>query len=315
MCSCKAEMAIGRDWWFVPAGIIIFNGYYFLLRDFLVRLLFTPWMKPRKDEVANGVRSETVVANGEPKYTNGFSNGTVNAETLQSCRVEIADSTVAEIANWVVSGSLGFVTSLASVVIMWQAWHDPNGDSWLLVPFVQVAVWYFLYDIYFMYDVVDRKYKCQSLMGKLKMFYKKRLAFIIHHIVVLATLYKMSMDRSYRSGLDDFYVGAFMAREFTNPFTAIASTLKLLNRKDSPLYVASGLILIVLFFFMRILSTPFLIIMCAVQYHSWNVLATLYRFGFYFGLVLLTEFAMQVYWFFGIFDVVVKVICPGKKKA
>ena len=48
----------------------------------------------------NGVPYETVVANGEPKYTNGFSNGTVNAETLQSCRVEIADSTVAEIANW-----------------------------------------------------------------------------------------------------------------------------------------------------------------------------------------------------------------------
>ena len=60
-------MAIGRDWWFVPAGIIIFNGYYFLLRDFLVRLLFTPWMKPRKDEVANGVRSETMARHSYQK--------------------------------------------------------------------------------------------------------------------------------------------------------------------------------------------------------------------------------------------------------
>ena len=57
---------------------------------------------------------------------------------------------------------------------------------------------------------------------------------------------------------------------------------------------------------------------CTYEVHCGDIVIALCKFFVRDGAVRFTHCCLlpsQLYWFFGIFDVVVKVICPGKKKA
>jgi len=66
---------------------------------------------------------------------------------------------------------------------------------------------------------------------------------------------------------------------------------------ESVTYKVNGALLLVSFFTVRILNSPLSFLAYAVQYHDWDVVAAAAAMRPFCHIMLVLEYALQVYWF------------------
>ena len=79
-------------------------------------------------------------------------------------------------------------------------------------------------------------------------------------------------------------------------------------------YFANGFILLVLWFFIRVLNYPIAFLVYAVQYHGWNVFSALGAMHAVCHLFCLLHFGFQVYWFIQIFKIFIRTTMSKSQK-
>ena len=70
--------------------------------------------------------------------------------------------------------------------------------------------------------------------------------------------------------------------------------------EGSVLYQVNGAALVVVFFIVRVASTPLTLLLYAAQHHSWNLREALSEMRLICHVMLSTELTLQLYWFFQI---------------
>ena len=86
-----------------------------------------------------------------------------------------------------------------------------------------------------------------------------------------------------------------------------------LGLTKSRVYVANGIILLLLFFVMRILNYPIAVLVYAAQYHNWSIWSALKNLYPMCHTLSAIQFAFQAFWFYQIFRLGAKAILSKKE--
>jgi hypothetical protein len=151
--------------------------------------------------------------------------------------------------------------TVMSYLIIRETEHDVmNAKSPLLIPFVQFSVTYFVYDLVAMYiSFASREgNKGIPLSGKIWKYFKRRHAFIIHHIILVGLGYPLAVHYSIRNGTGDFFIACFCIGEFTNHFISGSHILRLLGYQKSVIFKVNAVLLVLSFLLSRILILPYM---------------------------------------------------------
>jgi hypothetical protein len=88
-----------------------------------------------------------------------------------------------------------------------------------------------------------------------------------------------------------------------------------LSLTHTSFYFINGVVLLVLWFFIRVLNYPIALLLYAVQYHDWNILLALGGMGAVCHPFCLLLFGFQTYWFIQIFKISVRTTMSKSQKA
>lgn len=265
----------------VLLGGALFHGLYWLLKAALPALLLRAVAKvPGREGVARSLDSDG------------------DACSVQHTSL-YTEAQVAEVAKYTVSGVVGLLTAGAAVVVMWQAKEDfLHGKSWFLAPYFHFLVWYFVYDTYAMFECVCLRHKhLPSSSNAVRLFLSKKGAMCFHHAAIVLLYYPICVNSSLRGDLGDFFIGTLLLRDLSNPLFSITSVLRLFGMEECLLYRVVGVLFVLVFFAVRILSTPFCLVLFAAQHHGWDMWAALGAMRPYCHLGLAAEFSLQMFWF------------------
>ena len=80
------------------------------------------------------------------------------------------------------------------------------------------------------------------------------------------------------------------------------------------LYFVNGVILLVLWFFVRVLNYPIALLLYAVQSHAWNIFSALGAMHTVCHPFCLLHFGFQTYWFIQIFKISIRTTMSKSKK-
>ena len=86
-----------------------------------------------------------------------------------------------------------------------------------------------------------------------------------------------------------------------------------LGLTKSRVYMVNGIILILLFFVMRILNYPIAVLVYAAQYHNWSIWSALKNLYPLCHTLSAIQFAFQAFWFYQIFRLGAKAILSKKE--
>lgn len=120
-----------------------------------------------------------------------------------------------------------------------------------------------MYDIWSMYDVYKVQYASSSNdlvssnkgFERLKIFVKDQPLIILHHLFI--GLLGFLVIVHLRGGLGDCVFGFVYLMEFSTPFVSFRGILSLLKLKKTRLYLINGLVMLVTFFFCRVVMFPY----------------------------------------------------------
>ena len=80
------------------------------------------------------------------------------------------------------------------------------------------------------------------------------------------------------------------------------------------LYFVNGVILLLLWFFTRVLNYPVALLVYAGQYHHWNIVTALGKMRAVCHIFSALHFGFQTYWFYQIFKISIRTTFPNSKK-
>ncbi|KAK3084973.1 hypothetical protein FSP39_022178 [Pinctada imbricata] len=129
-------------------------------------------------------------------------------------------------------------------------------------------------------------------------------ALLIHHFVLPLIFFPSILF--FRKNLGDFFVGVFYQIELAIPFISLRNVLAQLQLKDTPYYIAAGLLMIVAFAVCRVFVFPYLYWKYA-QYANisiWSVPSTI---PLKCNIGCLVILVLQVYWLYVMVRGAVKV--------
>ena len=63
------------------------------------------------------------------------------------------------------------------------------------------------------------------------------------------------------------------------------------------IYIANGFLLVFVFFVVRILNIPFVLLVYAAQYHNWNIVSALRKLKVVCYVSIILQYCLQFYWF------------------
>eukprot|EP00731_Ephydatia_muelleri_P023052 Em0015g635a len=236
-------------------------------------------------------------------------------------------SLTAEVSEKLVSSTYAIVCSVASIVILWQARNDMlRGQAPILVPFTYFIMWYFVYDLYAMYDSYCLRMSLRgSFLKKATTFCRTNIAIVAHHVVILLIgvpldivsghflpipcmytliIPNLSCMQMYvwRKDLGDFIIGCFMIHDMANPFLHTTHILKLLNQTNSKVFQMCAVMTVCSFAVFRLLTYPFMIAVYTYQYDL-STLQALSTMKVHCHAFFWSALALQVHWFYGIIRV------------
>ena len=70
-----------------------------------------------------------------------------------------------------------------------------------------------------------------------------------------------------------------------------------LGQDKTMVYIFNGFLLVFVFFVVRILNIPLVLMVYAAQYHNWNIVAALQRLRLVCYVSIILQYFLQFYWF------------------
>ncbi|XP_025090316.1 protein FAM57B-like [Pomacea canaliculata] len=149
---------------------------------------------------------------------------------------------------------------LAGAIIVTEVSNIMTATHWLTNAYAWFATPYFGYDVWAMYKTyiwnrADQEIHFLTVGQRLKSFIHSSVLMLLHHTVLPLIIFPTIIVRRI---LGDFFVGTFYMIEITIPFIATQAVLAQLKLKDTPYYIAAGLLMVASFFVARILVFPYL---------------------------------------------------------
>ncbi|XP_045172200.2 ceramide synthase-like [Mercenaria mercenaria] len=153
------------------------------------------------------------------------------------------------------------LATLVGVIISQACQENIMSDvHWLTNAYAWFGLPYFLYDIWAMYKT--HYYLNQDLMLKMDgqekftHFVMSNKAMLIHHVVLPFIFFPSILF--FRNNKGDYFVGVLYTCEAAIPFISLRFILSQLKMKNSAIYVVAGLMMIFVFFIVRVCIFPFL---------------------------------------------------------
>ncbi|CAH1110187.1 unnamed protein product [Psylliodes chrysocephalus] len=176
---------------------------------------------------------------------------------------------------------------------------------------------YFFYDIWSMYKIYTAKIigtqingdvcrtKTLSRFSRVITFLKKNFLMVGHHIFI--GCFGFLVITYLRGGLGDCFFGFVYLMEASTPFVCLRGILSKVGLKNSPLYVANGLVMLTVFFICRIAMFPYVIFMysLSIKVDFISAVYTLPRGCLTSIAILLLP---QIYWFYLMVKGAIKVL-------
>jgi len=134
---------------------------------------------------------------------------------------------------------------------------------------------------------------------------------ILHHTFVPLVGFPLLM--LYRGGSGDCLLGTSFLIEASTPFVSLRVILVHLKMKDSLVYVVNGLLMLVSFFFCRVMLFPYLYYWYACLIDM-SLLSTLLSISPWVHLAVLGLWSPQLIWFHRMLKGSLKLIKEAKKR-
>lgn len=208
---------------------------------------------------------------------------------------KISQHHIMNICEAIVSGIQAIVSSVCGIIVVTSCRHDV---MWAVHPLASWYAWvagsYFVYDTFAMYQVhLSSLPKVpESFMARFSSYIKRRTLLVIHHVVVAAFLFPVSV---YRSGIGDFFVGCFYCVELSGPFTNMRIILSRTGLKETRWYVLNGVTMIISFAICRVLVFPYMYLAYGAQYNI-GILDVVRKIPLYCNVGSLMVLLPQIHW-------------------
>jgi len=212
-------------------------------------------------------------------------------------KFEINQHGIYDISNKITSTSFSLFSCFCGLFTIFRCGQDLMTESHpILENFLIFGISYFFYDLVSMYMVCSTETKKNVTLSSSEIldFLKKRPLIILHHIFVPLVLYNAMLF--YRKGQGDCLLAFVFLMESSTPFVSMRVILCHLNMRESVIYVANGLAMLLTFFCCRILIFPFMYFWygSSVGLSPWQTLNSV-RWFCHAGVMALS--LPQLFWF------------------
>jgi hypothetical protein len=133
-----------------------------------------------------------------------------------------------------------------------------------------------------------------SVQQSVSLFLKSRPLLVFHHLVLIFG-YPLLVYDGLRKGMGDFLIGTLFLRELSSPLLSAAKIMRKIKMEGSVLYQVNGAALVLLFFLVRIASTPLTLLLYSSQHHDWSLVRALSAMRPICHLMLSAELTLQLY--------------------
>jgi len=171
----------------------------------------------------------------------------------------ISNNGIHDISNKLTSSTFALLACSTGVFVMRQCNNDILAQRfYVLDNYLIFGVSYFFYDIGSMYCVYSTLEKPAVTISAKEFFtfLSERPLIIFHHIFVPVVGFPAMMY--FRGGYADCLLGTSFLIEASTPFVSLRVILVQLQKKESLLYVINGLLMVISFFFCRVMLFPIL---------------------------------------------------------
>lgn len=228
-------------------------------------------------------------------------------------KYELTLAEVLDISNKTVSMVQALLSCVTGVVVCaWScARNFLRSSHFLSEAYAWFAVAYFFYDIWSMYRVHSSHDTNShgSHFARFKSYLTKQPVIVFHHLFIgtfgfLVIVY-------LRGGLGDCVFGFVYLMEFSTIFVSFRAILSVLKMKSSQFYIINGLVMLVTFFFFRVVMFPYVFYRYSriVGLSFWEAVWSV-PVGCKIGVSVLL--LPQLYWFVLMLRGAVRVFAPGR---
>ncbi|XP_041053926.1 ceramide synthase-like isoform X1 [Carcharodon carcharias] len=182
---------------------------------------------------------------------------------LQTNFPTLSDGDTVAVSVRFISSVQAMMAVFVGYIIISSCKHVMKDRHWISTAYVMFGAPYMVYDIYAMYLYHWYKQKMKRDNGQnsapvniVTDFLKKNALIVLHHLVLLLVCFPIIVY--YRKGLGDFFLGCLFLAELSTPFVSFAKLLSRFRKQNTLLYKINGAIILVIFFFCRILVFPYM---------------------------------------------------------
>eukprot|EP00090_Calanus_glacialis_P031641 TRINITY_DN52617_c0_g1_i1.p1 TRINITY_DN52617_c0_g1~~TRINITY_DN52617_c0_g1_i1.p1 ORF type:complete len:324 (+),score=44.96 TRINITY_DN52617_c0_g1_i1:880-1851(+) len=232
----------------------------------------------------------------------------------------ISNNGIHDISNKLTSSTFAVLACSTGVFVMRQCNNDILAHRfYVLDNYLIFGVSYFFYDVGSMYMVYStlEKEEVSVSAKEFFIFLRERPLIIFHHIFVPVVGFPAMMY--FRGGYADCLLGTSFLIEASTPFVSLRVILVHLQKKESLLYVINGLLMVISFFFCRVMLFPMLFWWYSSM-TGLSLITTFFSLPMWVHLGVLGLWTPQLMWFNKMLRGSIKVIMEqmdrmeGKKK-
>jgi len=230
-------------------------------------------------------------------------------------KFDIKTNGILDIGNKLTSSTFAFLACMTGMTVASQCnvGNELTDRYYVLDNYLIFGFSYFFYDIVSMYMVFSTEHKEEvTLSTKEAMrFLMSKPMIILHHTFVPLVGFPLLMH--YRGGSGDCLLGTSFLIEASTPFVSLRVILVHLKMKDSLVYVVNGLLMLLSFFFCRVMLFPYLYYWYACLIDM-SLLSTLLSISPWVHLAVMGLWSPQLIWFHRMLKGSLKLIKDAKKR-
>lgn len=229
-------------------------------------------------------------------------------------RFEIKSNGILDIGNKLTSSTFAFLACMTGITVAKQCNGNELTDRfYVLDNYLIFGFSYFFYDIVSMFMVFSTEHKEEVTVStkEAMRFLVAKPMIILHHTFVPLVGFPLLM--LYRGGSGDCLLGTSFLIEASTPFVSLRVILVHLKMKDSLAYVVNGLLMLVSFFFCRVMLFPYLYYWYACLIDQ-SLLSALLSISPWVHLAVLGLWSPQLIWFHRMLKGSLKLIKEAKKR-
>jgi len=229
-------------------------------------------------------------------------------------KFDIKTNGILDIGNKLTSSTFAFLACMTGITVAKQCNGNELTDRYYVLDnYLIFGFSYFFYDIVSMFMVFSTEHKEEVTVSTKEAvrFLMAKPMIILHHTFVPLVGFPLLM--LYRGGSGDCLLGTSFLIEASTPFVSLRVILVHLKMKDSLVYVVNGLLMLVSFFFCRVMLFPYLYYWYACLIDM-SLLSTLLSISPWVHLAVLGLWSPQLIWFHRMLKGSLKLIKEAKKR-